>query len=348
VSDDIDGVYETVARKLRMAKVIPVLGAGANLCGRPKDAGFVRGEYLPSGRELANYLARAVHYPDPEEPDLARVSQFLASTEGGGSLYDELHEVFSDTYEPTGLHRFLARLAKHVRTTPRPRRRTERTQEGMLFVTTNYDDALERAFERIEEPFEVLTYVAEGSGRGSFRHARPGTETKTVTRPNEYDDFDLEHHSLIVKIHGTVDSNPALDSFVITEDDYVDYISRSSGDFFPVAVADKLLRSHFLFLGYSLRDWNFRVMLYRLWGLQDGRDYRSWAIEANPDPIDRVAWQERGVDIVPDRLESFVVSMERRFRPDDDPSDDGSPSTGPPPVSGPAAREIHDEGSVRP
>ncbi len=34
----------------------------------------------------------------------------------------------------------------------------------------------------------------------------------------------------------------------------------------PVALAAKLRRSHFLFLGYEMADWNLRVILSRIWG----------------------------------------------------------------------------------
>ncbi|MCD2196134.1 SIR2 family protein [Actinomycetospora endophytica] len=311
---EIDEIYGRVARALRKARAVPVLGAGANLCGRPKGAGYVPGEYLPSGAELADLLAGSFDYPDRDHEDLARVSQFIASTEGPGPLYDELHEVFDPQYPPTMLHHILARLARHLRLVDQPR-------EGMLYITTNYDRALEQAFEDIDEPFDLLTYVADGPDRGRFRHQPHGGDPVTIDVPNEYLDIDLTVRPLIAKIHGAVEADASDDSYVITEDHYVDYISRAGENFFPVTVQQKLLRSHFLFLGYSLRDWNFRVMLYRLWGLQNGRRYQSWAIEANPHPVDRAAWKERGVEIVPERLESFVGSLERRFPrySDDDP-----------------------------
>jgi hypothetical protein len=72
----------------------------------------------------------------------------------------------------------------------------------------------------------------------------------------------------------------------------------------------KLRASHFLFLGYSLRDWNLRVMLYRLWAEQQGMTYNSWAIQADPDPIDERAWDERGVDILPVSCQDFVGALQ--------------------------------------
>ena len=52
-------------------------------------------------------------------------------------------------------------------------------------------------------------------------------------------------------------------------------------------IGAKLRRSHFLFLGYPLGDWHVRVFLHRLWG-REKPAYRSWAVEAEPDPVELV------------------------------------------------------------
>lgn len=305
--DDLGHVYDLVARRLLRGKVVPVLGAGVNLCERPPDVAWLRGRYLPSGSELAAELAKYVGYPVVEGHDLAQVSQYVAALEGEGSLYEELHDVFDADYPPTLLHRFLARLSRRTREAPEAR-------ECMLIVTTNYDDSLERAFMDESEPYELVTYIGEGRDRGLFRHIPAEGEPTVIRVPNEYVDLRLDQRTVIAKVHGAVDRVHGADSYVITEDHYIDYITRADvGGLFPVKLAAKLRTSHFLFLGYSLRDWNFRVMLYRLWGEQEGRNFKSWAIQADPNPIDRAAWDERGVDILPIRVENFVSAIDQRL-----------------------------------
>ncbi|MGH3825470.1 MAG: SIR2 family NAD-dependent protein deacylase [Pseudonocardiaceae bacterium] len=307
MTDDLGNVYELVAGRLLSGKVVPVLGAGANLGDRPPDAGYQRGRYLPSGRELAEKLARFVNYPTADVLDLARVSQYMAALLGEGSLYDELHDVFDADYPPTLLHYFLARLARHTREATAAR-------ECMLIMTTNYDDALEQAFRNEGEPYDLVTYIGVGADRGLFRHTPFEGEPSVIRKPNEYTDLPLNRRTVIAKIHGAVDRLTGVDSFVITEDDYVDYITRADiAHLFPVTLAKKITRSHFLFLGYSLRDWNFRVMLYRLWKEQVGTKRKSWAIEANPNPVDSLTWDVRGVDILPVRVENFVAAIEQRL-----------------------------------
>jgi hypothetical protein len=298
--DNPADMYSLIAKRLLKGKVVPVLGAGVNLCERPVDAVFKPGRYLPSGRELAAVLAR--DYPMIKTRDLAQVAQYVAALAGQGPLYDDLHDVFDADYPPTRLHQFLARMSRRTRAAGRG---------GMLLVTTNYDDSLERAFAAEGEPYELVTYIAEGKDRGRFRHFRADGKVTVIERPNKYNDLRLDRSSVIAKIHGAVDRRSHLDSYVITEDHYIDYLTRADvGGLFPVHLGMKLRASHFLFLGYSLRDWNLRVMLYRLWAEQQGMTYNSWAVQVDPDPIDQRAWDERGVDILSVGCEDFVTALE--------------------------------------
>ncbi len=309
MADELGNAYELGAERLLSGKVVPVLGAGANLCDRPPDVRFQPGRYLPSGRELAEELARFGHYPKADVLDLARVSQYVVAQLDEPSLCEKLHDVFDAASPPPRLHHFLARLARHIREAG--------ARECMLLMPTNYDDVLEQAFRAEREPYDLVTYINNveedrEEDRGLFRHIPFDGEPSVIRKPNEYTDLPLDRRTVIAKIHGAVDRLSRADSFVITEDDYVDYITRANiANLFPVSLAEKIKRSHFLFLGYSLRDWNFRVMLYRLWRGRAKR--KSWAIEADPDPVDRVTWDERGVDILPVRVESFVAAVEQRL-----------------------------------
>jgi hypothetical protein len=307
--EELSDVYKLVAERLLSGKVVPVLGAGANMGGRPPEARFQRGRYLPSGRELAEELARFGHYPPTDVLDLPRVSQYVVAQLDEPSLCEKLHDVFDADYPPTVLHRFLARLARHIR------EEAEATpgRECMLILSTNYDDTLEKAFRDEDEPYDLVTYINnDETDRGLFRHIPFDGEPSVIRLPNEYTDLPLDRRTIIAKVHGAVDRLNGVDSFVITEDDYVDYITRADvSHLFPVTLARKIQKSHFLFLGYSLRDWNFRVMLHRLWRGRTKR--KSWAIEADPNPVDSATWYVRGVDILPVRVESFVAEIEKHL-----------------------------------
>jgi len=148
---------------------------------------------------------------------------------------------------------------------------------------------------------------AVGRDRGRFLHRAPDGRTAVIDLPNTYADLALVERTVILKIHGQVDRRPAREweSFVVSEDDYIDYLVQSDiASVIPVTLAARLRRSHYLFLGYALHEWNLRVFLHRIW-LDDVR-YRSWAIQPAPSPIEREFWRQQGVDIFDVGLDEYA------------------------------------------
>ncbi len=306
---ELEPHYGAVAKALTDGRVVPLLGAGVNLCGRPADAAWQprQSRYLPSGGELSDYLAHAFDYPEPDKYDLLRVSQYVSVISGLGPLYDELHGLLNADFPPTPLHDFLAEL-------PRVLRGRAAASPYQLIVTTNYDDVMERAFDKAGQPYDVVTYIADGDYRGKFLHRPAGADPVIIERPNEYRGLSLDQRPVVLKLHGAVDRlNQERDSYVITEDHYIDYLSRSDiSNLIPVTLAAKLRKSHFLFLGYSLRDWNLRVILHRIWGEQK-LSWRSWAIQRQPSRIEQEFWSRRGVEILDLLLEDYVAGLRSRL-----------------------------------
>ena len=113
MSPQLETHCDMVLRSLVRGRVVPLLGAGVNRVGRPEGATWHNGaEYLPDGAELAHFLADYAEYPEAAPADLVRVSQYYSVMLGGGSLYEELRDVFMKEYEPTPIHRFLARMPR--------------------------------------------------------------------------------------------------------------------------------------------------------------------------------------------------------------------------------------------
>jgi hypothetical protein len=263
-----------------------------------------------------------------EEPegDLLRVSQYMETCLGKAELYLRLRQVFEREPTPTAIHDFLASLPGRLRAA-RLANPALRCNPNLLIVTTNYDDALERAFTLEKEPFDVVTYIARGDRAGSFQHLAAGNdEPQTILRPNEYAAVSPATRSVILKLHGAVDrAESSRDSFVITEDNYIDYLANSdAAGILPVTLAAKLKSSHLLFLGYGLKDWNLRVILRRLWGTQT-LDFISWAVQRGPDEIEELFWRDRGVEIHDADLGVYIDQLSRQLgtylrenRPSDD------------------------------
>src|SRR5262245_32793159 len=99
----LEAHYSTVIKELIAGRVVPFLGAGANLCGRPEDSSWKPDQlqYLPSGTELAAFLAENFGFTGRGNDDLLRVSQYISVMIGAGPLYEELHKLLDADYPPT-------------------------------------------------------------------------------------------------------------------------------------------------------------------------------------------------------------------------------------------------------
>jgi DNA-binding SARP family transcriptional activator len=277
-----------IVKALLAGRVVPVLG-------------------VDRAGELAAHLVEAFAVPKDRPIDLARISQYVATMQGSGPLYDTMHDLFQAAVEPGPLHRFLAGLPPLLR---------ERGVPHQLIVSTSYDLALEQAFEDAGEELDVVAYVASGPNRGRFWHRPPGESPCPIEVPNTYaTELSLDRRTILLKLHGAVDPLPEREweSFVVTEDDYIDYLGRSElTAVVPVALAAKLRRSHFLFLGYEMADWNLRLVLNRIWGERPVA-YRSWAVQQSPTPLDNAFW--RRYDVTPLDVDplGYVELLERRL-----------------------------------
>jgi DNA-binding SARP family transcriptional activator len=254
--------------------------------------------------ELARRLASRFECP-AEDAGLPRVAQYVAVMKGSGPLYEELHDFLSADAAPTAVHTFFALLPPLLR---------ERGVPHQLLVTTSYDTALEQAFVDADEPFDVVAYLASGPNRGKFCHLAPDGEGCVIDVPNTYvTELSLDARTVILKLHGQVDRSidRRWESFVVTEDDYIDYLAQTDlTNVVPAALAAKLRRSHFLFLGYTMADWNLRVVLNRLWGDQP-LSYRSWAVQPEPMPLEREFWRKRDVEVLEAPLEQYAEGLAR-------------------------------------
>jgi hypothetical protein len=301
--------YAHLARELGKGRLTPFLGAGVNLIGIDTSRDFIPGSRLPSSAELARHLAREFTYPGiGKELDLVRVAQWVFSRLGAESLYDYLHDVFDHDFPATPVHQVLARMPAFVR--------SQDDAEYPLVITTNYDDALERAFAARNEPLDVLTYVAneDDPDLGLFRHTGPDVKPRVLRVANKYQAVTLTERAAVVKLHGAVRRSSsadlsAEDSYVVTEDDYIECLTRTEVvKNLPPAVARRMHRCHYLFLGYSLRDWNLRVMLHRIWK-DRVRQNNSWAVVSHPDPLEVEAWRSRSVEIYDMELGAFSARL---------------------------------------
>lgn len=302
--------YGIIWNGLKAGKVIPFLGAGASFVGRPPDARWSADKptFLPSGIELSHFLADEAMFPstDPRDrDDLAKVSSYYSDVSGRRILRERLRDVLNHDYQIGSLHEFLASVPAH-----------------QVIVVTNYDTLVEQAFRAVGKPYDLVIYPADRKDIANsilwWPHGVSKPETKA---PNELD-IDLAKTNVIYKMHGTIfRETDEWDNFVITEEDYIEFLSRMTTNAAVPSLFYPYFRERsFLFLGYSLRDWNLRVVLKNLskhlssrhTANHDEEVLPSWAIQLNPSELERKLWGTRGVEIYDLRLDEFVSKMRVR------------------------------------
>lgn len=306
--------YGVIWNKLKAGRVIPFLGAGASMVGRAPDSQWDpdKPTFLPSGRELSHFLAEEASFPSQEDRDrndLAKVASYYAVVSGRRTLRERLHEVLSHEFTFGLLHGYLASVPA-----------------SLLIVTTNYDSLLEQAFQAAGRKYDLVIHPSDRKDIANAVWWWPhGASEPTAVAPNELD-LDLEQkdrNTIIYKMHGTVKPGTSdWDSFVITEEDYVDFLSRmTSKTAIPSVFYNYFRTRSFLFLGYGLGDWNLRVILKNLdTYLKSRRQYEddedeavpSWAIQRNPSELERKLWEKRNVNIFDMAHDEFVTKMKQK------------------------------------
>jgi SIR2-like domain len=298
--------YPAIAEALRTGTVIPFVGSGASPSVRGSEATWKKGmaDCLPTPQDLANHLAMMARFPEQATRDLTTVAQYYDIVVGRGSLENELHAIFDVECTPCALHRFLARV-----------------EAPALIVTTNYDDLLEQAFDEAETAYDLVVHTT--GQKPKLRVRRAGADEMQEATADKLL-LDLENRAVIYKMHGTVArATDVRDEYVITEDDYIDFLGRMIGrQAIPNIFAEPFQTRHFLFLGYGLHDWNLRVVLSRIQrehrirreeGLRE--PLKWWAIDAKPSPVEQRFWMQRGVEIFQQTIDAFVTEMEAYLAP---------------------------------
>jgi hypothetical protein len=291
--------------------VIPFLGPGTNSCDRTEPWRDVDSTDLPDSEELAAYLANRLGI-QPTPASLALISQQLSVARGPTALYKALQRALPPHHAPSSVHCFLAGL-------PGVLLSLGASDPYQLIVTTNYDNALEQAFDEAEEGYDLAVYIAQEDHKGKFVHIPCDGEPQLIEDPNTYNGFPINtmmgqvERTVIMKIHGAIDRtehpHPWQNNYVITEDDYIGYMSDGEIEsIVPQQLLGQLRASHFLFLGHEMHDWNLRVFLIRIFG-EHGPRNTSWAVEREPTRLDERFWRQRSVDLLGASLDEYVKNV---------------------------------------
>ena len=124
---------------------------------------------------------------------------------------------------------------------------------------------------------------------------------------------------VVYKIHGSLSEQERRDddSIVISDNDYVQYISRMSSTegALPAHVRNLMLEKPLLFLGYSLNDWNVRS-IFEMIRQERGSEFevKDYSVVRSFTKPEEAYCGRQRVDIVHTELQAFVGGI-RGFAP---------------------------------
>ncbi|MGN6188915.1 MAG: SIR2 family NAD-dependent protein deacylase [Conexibacter sp.] len=207
-------------------------------------------------RALADHCRLKKHYEQEDESNLQRVALFYEIGRSRKDLVKAIAQQVEDGKRPSSALQALAEL------------------DLPLVITTNYDTLLEQALRQAGKEPRVSIRSMHGNLDAYLADLDP-------KRP------------IVVKLHGDIGHG---DTLVVTDEDYIDFVremtEKEPAHPFPLALREMLMEWTTLFIGYSLADYNLRL-LFRTLRWRIDRAYLSvmYSVDRNPDVLIREVWE---------------------------------------------------------
>lgn len=291
-------VLESIAEQILKGNCLFFLGAGASYDSKRKS--------LPTAKVLSRDMAHKCGLEWHDYIPLSTIAFYYEFVRGRKKLNAYLKECIHDEkIEPSRTIEYLIDIICIL----------EEKKEQTFVITTNYDTHFERAYERVtKRKPEVITYT------GGQDFNKSNIELHTGLNASTSDWFQTELTTLY-KIHGCI-SDSTDRNLIITEEDYVNFVTNAlSQDERKRLLRHALARiqnSTILFVGYSLTDWNFRVIFK---ATTEGKESESYALQKHiaSDGVPTLEqarwessvkfWDDRNVDIINAEGTDFMADL---------------------------------------
>jgi hypothetical protein len=282
---DVSSVVEQVGGVVREGQCILFLGAGVH-APPPESSPFVypAEQRPPLGSALSEQLASSLGarlgavLPDEDPRNLQRIALFYEMERSRHQLVEEIRTSVQDGKQPSPALRALAEL------------------DFPLIITTNYDQLLEQALVLAGKQPRISVYSPSLEATVDFRDPSP-------------------QNPVVFKVHGDVDRP---ETIVVTDEDYIQFVLRMSNkdpyDPLPLTLKYHLTGWTTLFVGYSLLDYNLRLLFKSLrWKIDSANVPDMYSVDRSPDPLILSVWhdQRRYVRFIAQDVWAFVPELYR-------------------------------------
>jgi hypothetical protein len=258
-----DEAVQLAAESVKAKRCILFLGAGVH-APPPEGSPFAYppDQRPPIGKALSRLLAERCdlksRFPNEDPDNLQRVALFYEVLREREQHVQTIIDAVQAGKRPSPMLRALAKL------------------DFPIVITTNYDQLFETALIKEDKQPRATVYTP------NLEQTRDPGEG-TVVSP------------VLFKLHGDI-GRP--ETIVVTDEDYIQFVLRMSNKepFDPIPLS---LKYHFtswttLFVGYSLLDYNLRLLFKTLrWKLDDASIPPTYSVDLNPDPLILDVWHNR-------------------------------------------------------
>jgi hypothetical protein len=272
---------DLIAETIRKQECILFLGAGVH--APPPEASSYDWplEHCPVlGADLSTELAKicglAKRYPQEDPRNLARIATFFENQFSRHQLVRAITQRVQNGRQASPMLHALAEL------------------DFPLIITTNQDKLFEDALIKAGKKPRLSIYTPESRETGS--PANPTAE-----------------NPVMYKLHGDID-HP--ETIVVTDEDLMKFTMRMTDkapyDPVPISLKYHLMEWTTLFVGYSLRDYNLRLLLATLrWHIDSANMPDMYSVDLSPDPLVLEVWENRRRDLkfVAQHVWAFVPKL---------------------------------------
>jgi hypothetical protein len=280
-TSDMSRALAVVADAVRDRECILFLGAGVHAAPPAGSAFTYPGERRPPtgaalSRALADACDLATLLPREDPGHLPRVALAYEIAFSRARLVEAVNDAVQVGKRPSPMLRALARL------------------DFPVVITTNYDQHFENALRDIGKEPRVAVYTPRMEATVDYR--KPTAQSPVV-----------------FKIHGDI-SRP--ETVVVTDEDYIDFVLRmgSKEPYDPLPRRLKVYLTDWttLFVGYSLLDYNLRLLFKTLrWKIDNANLPDMYSVDYAPDPLIMDVWQSqrRYVKFIAQDVWAFVPRL---------------------------------------
>lgn len=233
----------------------------------------------------------AIPWPSRDRTDAA---QYLADLDRN-LLSDIVSELIHRDYtEPDTAHHYLAALASRLKALD---------VAPLTILTTNYDAAIESAFDMADEPYHLFTYNHSGPYAGRFLYRRPDGREYAIRSPAAITRPLAE--PCIVKLNGGIDPRRRWpENFVVASSDFEELSTRLP-NVLPQVIWDSVRKRSMVFIGHGLREPDVRSLIRRR---KFAGAPTSWALQIVRS--DTEYWRAVGIDVIQADLHAFFSRLE--------------------------------------